>query len=94
MNDIDPILLNRALAAENLSFATYAIMLAAEPHQSVTVAQLSIEVGYSYHAVRNQIRRTPWWIPVPGGPLSTVELSREGKIKLSRIATRIATRHV
>jgi hypothetical protein len=89
----DPIALNRALAAENLSFATYAIMLAASSRDAVSVAALSLEVGYSYHATRNQIRRTPWWDPIPGGPLSTVRLSMDGRRKLSRIAARIA-RHV
>jgi hypothetical protein len=88
-----PIRLNRVLAAENLSFATYAIMLAAAGAATCTVAGLSLQVGYSYHATRNQIRRTPWWAAVEGGALSQVSLSPEGHAKLGRISVRLA-RHV
>lgn len=85
--------LNRALASENLAFATYTIMLAARAHavdERITVPALSLAVGYSYHAVRNQIRRTPWWITYPKETLSTVSLTPEAHTKLERVARRLS----
>lgn len=86
------IALARALVAENLSFSTYALMLATASSEGgrATVAGLSLVVGSSYWAVRNQLRRTPWFNTDSTGPLVAVELNDEAKLKLARVAMRLA----
>ena len=86
--------LNRALAAENLAFATYALMIAtraqADEEGRVTLVKLCVAVGYSYWAVRNQIRRAPWWATIEKNSFSLVSLTPEALTKLSRIAVRLS----
>ena len=82
----------RALAAEDLSFTTYTLMilLAADPSRPMSVNRLSIESGMSYHAARNQLRRMPWFATSGGiGTNARVSLSPDGTEKLARIEKRI-----
>ena len=92
------IALNRILYRQNLTFSTYVLMRAlADEGGPSTVAGLAVHVGASYHAVRNQIRRTPWFVitaPDTGalganqcsGPLVAVRLTESAKAKLEQVA--------
>lgn len=91
------IALNRILYRQNLAFATYVLMRAlADPGGPSTIAGLAVHVGASYHATKNQIRRTPWFVLTsPGrtaganqvtGPLVAVHLTDTARTKLLQIA--------
>lgn len=91
------IALNRILYRQNLAFSTYVLMRAlADPGGPSTVAGLAAHVGATYHATKNQIRRTPWFVLTsPGktaganqvtGPLVAVHLTGTAKAKLTQIA--------
>jgi hypothetical protein len=94
--------LYRALSAENVSFSTFALMLAAYHYREpISIARLSILTGASYHATRNQIRRTPWFIVIQpetsavganqsSGPLVMVKLTPDAEEKLLRIGRRLS----
>jgi hypothetical protein len=84
--------LNRALAAENLSFPTYALLNAVAEHDGpITMTEMSLVTGYSYWAVRNQIRRTPWFENIGGANHSAVILTHEAKVKLAAVRKRVET---
>lgn len=86
-----PVRLNAVLVRENLSFSTYAIMLAIDAAGgTISRAGLALRVGASYHMVRNQILRTPWFIDDHTGPLVAVRLTPEAYEKLSRITAKLA----
>ncbi|BCU77984.1 hypothetical protein [Luteolibacter sp. LG18] len=83
----------RALSAEDVNFTTYSLMmvLSGHPGQAITVNQLGLEAGMSYHATRNQLRRTPWFRTTGGrGSAMRVSLAQEGAEKLARIEKRIS----
>jgi hypothetical protein len=92
----------RALWAENLSFSTFALMLAAYQYREpISIARLSILTGASYHATRHQIRRTPWFVLIQpetsaiganqtSGPLVMVKLTPDAEEKLLRIGRRLS----
>lgn len=89
----DPVELNRVLAQENISFPTYTLMLALEREgRPLAGAELGTLTGYSYWAVRNQVRRTPYFSShsIPGIRASvTIYLADEGVRKLERIRKRM-----
>ena len=86
----ETITLNRALAAENLSFPTYTLIHAvSENGGPMTVTALAFDTGYSYWAVRNQIRRTPWFINTGVPRHTAVMLTEAGKEKLERVRRRL-----
>lgn len=81
--------LNRALAAENLSFPIYTLLNAVNDHGGpMTTTALSLATGYSYWAVRNHIRRTPWFRIIGVAGHTAVVLTTEAQEKLDRINTR------
>ena len=92
-------LLNAALTAENITFPTYSLLIAARRETrgraGITLARLGELVGLSYFATRQQVLRTPWWVVRHGGgpgsnnPI-TVSLLPEAITKLSRITDRLA----
>ena len=87
--------LNRALAAENLSFPTYALIHAVNENDGpMTVTGISLATGYSYWAVRNQIRRTPWFRNIGEPKHTAMILTPEGKEKLARVKKRMAADHL
>lgn len=92
VTDMIAVPLLSALYAENLSFTTYGLMVAVRdfPDPPISVARLSIVAGMSYHAVRNQILRAPWFLTDHAGPLVTVSLIPEALDKLDRVACRLA----
>lgn len=82
--------LNRALAAENLSFPTYALLHAVSGHNGpMTLTEISLATGYSYWAVRNQVRRTPWFERIGDAHHTAVVLTEEAEEKLTRVKKRI-----
>ena len=82
--------LNRALAAENLSFPTYALLHAVNGHDGpMTMTELSLATGYSYWAVRNQVRRTPWFERIGEVHHTALVLTEEGEEKLARVRKRV-----
>lgn len=86
----DTMTLNRALAAENLSFPTYALLHAAgENDGPMTVTALAFATGYSYWAVRNQVRRTPWFQNIGKIRHTAVLLTDAGEEKLERVRRRV-----
>lgn len=88
------VLLNRAASEENVSFSTYALMMAVRKNGSASLASIALETGYSYWAVWNQVERTPWFRKSKGANnLVCLSLSDEAPAKLERISKRIA-RHV
>ena len=89
------VLLNRAVSEENVSFSTYALMMAVRSHEeSPSLASIALETGYSYWAVWNQVERTPWFVKTRGANnLVRLSLSDDAPAKLERISKRIA-RHV
>ena len=83
--------LNRALAAENLSFPVYTLLNAVSDHGGpMTITGISLATGYSYWAVRNQIRRTPWFSSIGVGGHTAVVLTEGGEDKLDRVRKRTA----
>ena len=86
------VLLNRAASEENVSFSTYALMMAVRSHPGgVALPTIALETGYSYHAVWNQVERTPWFTKSKGSNgLVYLTLSAEAPQKLERISKRIA----
>ena len=82
--------LNRALAAENLSFPTYTLIHAVgENGGPITVTALAFATGYSYWAVRNQVRRTPWFHNMGLERHTAVVLTEAGQEKLERVRRRV-----
>ena len=91
----DTIFLNRALAAENLSFPIYTLLHAVHENGGpMTVASISLSTGYSYWAVRNHIRRTPWFLNIGDVRNTAIVPSKEGKEKLARVQRRISADHL
>ncbi len=92
---VDPsqyaVILLRATTEENIAFSTYAIMMAVHGHGEAppSMAGISLQTGYSYWAVRNQVDRTPWFAKTHSD-LVRLSLTDEAKIKLERITRRIA----
>ena len=86
------VLLNRAASEENVSFSTYALMMAVRAHPAPhPLASIALETGYSYWAVWNQVERTPWFKKAKGdNGLVCLSLSAEAPQKLERISKRIA----
>jgi len=86
------VLLNRAASEENVSFSTYALMMAVRSHPArASLASIALETGYSYWAVWNQVERTPWFTKSKGANgLVCLTLSAEAPQKLERISKRIA----
>lgn len=82
--------LNRALSVENLPFPTWSILSALGDKGEATVSALSLATGYSYWAVKNQIRRTPWFRIMVGNHPSVV-LSDDGMAKLQRVQNFLTT---
>ena len=85
--------LNRAVAEEHVSFATYALMVAvARVETPPAMAILAADMGYSYHAVHKMLERTPFFAKVHTN-LVRIRLSADGVEKLARIGKRLE-RHV
>ncbi len=84
------VILLRAVTEENMSFSTYAIMMAVAGHaQPPSMASITIETGYSYFAVRNQVERTPWFEKTHTD-LVRLSLTEGARAKLARVAKRVA----
>lgn len=80
--------LSRALAAENLSFPVYALLNAVSDHGGpMKIAGISLATGYSYWAVRNQIRRTSWFLV--GGD-NKISLTPDGSKKLKQVEVKLS----
>lgn len=86
------VVLNRAVAEENVSFSTYSLMMAVHSHaKPASRIEISIQTGYSYFAVRNQEDRTPWFLRTRDEKNNVcLTLTPEAKTKLERISKRIA----
>lgn len=84
------VILLRSMTEENISFATYAVMMALNAHATPpSMARLAIETGYSYHAVHKMVERTPWFHR-RHEDLVRLVLTPEAKHKLLRISKRVA----
>lgn len=78
--------LANVLYRQDLTFSTYVLLQAtSDAGAPITLAHLARDVGFSYHATRNQIIRTPWFVTHEPDPLVTVSLNPEGKAKLARV---------
>lgn len=78
--------LANVLYRQDLTFSTYVLLQAtADADGPITLAHLARDVGFSYHATRNQIIRTPWFQTHEPDPLVTVSLNDDGKRKLARV---------
>lgn len=78
--------LNIALNKENLSFPTFSIMSVVNSHdEALTATAIALQSGYSYWAVKNQIRRTPWFENIITGGNTAVVLTDAGKEKLGKV---------
>lgn len=76
--------LARALARANLSFTTYVILdvvRAGRPN----IPHISQDTGLSYHAVRNQIMRTPHFVIHFDRPLITITATPQAIATLAKI---------
>jgi hypothetical protein len=74
------------LYRQDLTFSTYVLLQATgDAGGPITLANLAREVGFSYHATRNQIVRSPWFQVGPADPLVTVTLNPDGTNKLARV---------
>lgn len=79
-----------ALAAENISFTTFVVMVAVQAEESPpSLAAVAVKIGYSYWAVRNQVDRTPWFVKIPG-QLVRLALTPDAVRKLERITKRLS----
>lgn len=88
----DPVALLAALTVENVSLGSFATMTALiRAGGRMRPVKLSIQVGQSYWAVRNNIRRTPYfdYVELPDGKL-VVTITEEGRAKLGKILRRVA----
>jgi hypothetical protein len=91
-------LLNAALTAENITFPTYSLLVAARRETragaGIRLGRLADLTGLSYYATRQQVVRTPWWAVRHGlGTVEsciTVSLLPEALTKLSRISARLS----
>lgn len=85
--------LQRSLAAENLSFTTYALMLAAvRGARPPTMRQLMSDTGYAYNAISKQAERTPWFVKDYTSGLLRLTVTDEARVKLERVARRISAK--
>lgn len=79
----------RALQAENISAITWAILAALDAAGGRRSYVLLIsDTGLSYHAIRNQALRTPYFEPFYDGTLVKAAITQEGQQKLARIKSR------
>ena len=70
------------LVAHDLTFSTFVYMLPLlNSPAPIPLARLSIMIGHSYHATRNQVHRKPWFNVHPADPVVTVSLNRAGRDK-------------
>ncbi len=87
----DPVALAAALAVENLSLGAFAAMTALlRVGGRLPLMKLSLHVGQSYWAVRNHIRRTPYfdYEALPDRKLM-VMITPDGEEKFRRTLHRI-----
>lgn len=86
--------LQAALVAEGVAFTTWSIMSALRnATEPVSIVLLSTRIALSYHAIRNQILRNPWFETRYTGQLVALQLNDAGTTKIQRILNRLA-RHV
>lgn len=89
----DPVALNAILTVEGVALSSYALMLALEREngRALPLAKLSARAGHNYWAVRNQLRRTPYFDihRAAGTRHIHVSLTEEAREKLTRIRQRI-----
>lgn len=83
------VILLRAVTEENLIFSYYAVMMAVQRREDATLAGVSIECGYSYHATRHIVTRTHYLEKVDSSPVG-LKLTKEGVEKLAKISKRLA----
>ena len=82
----DPLLLVAALTAENISFFSFALIVALQRHKTpMPLASLARSVGHSYWAVRSQVVNTHYFRFGNPNPLVTAELTPDAETKLLRI---------
>ncbi|MBX3740190.1 MAG: hypothetical protein KF712_04320 [Akkermansiaceae bacterium] len=89
----DPVALAAALTVENVSLGAFASMMTLlRAGGKMRLMQLSLHVGQSYWAVRNHIRRTPYfeYEALPGTKL-VVKITEEGREKFQRILKRVTS---
>ncbi len=85
--------LTLALASENLSFTTYALMVRiSDCEDGVTICDMVETLNLSYHAIVHQVERAPYFVRDVTGKRIRVKLNREGKHKLIRMGKRLAGR--
>ncbi|WAC18813.1 hypothetical protein OVA24_16405 [Luteolibacter sp. SL250] len=87
----DPVALAAALTVENVSLGAFAVMTALlRTGGRMRLVPLSTQVGQSYWAVRNNVRRTPYfeYTELPGKKLE-VAITEEGREKSRRILKRV-----
>ncbi len=88
----DPVALSAALTVENVSLGAFAAMTALiRAGGTMRLMKLSIHVGQSYWAMRNNIRRTPYfeYENLPEEKLM-VRITAEGREKTGRVLRRVA----
>jgi len=88
----DPVALAAALTVENVSLGSFAVMTSLlRAGGRMRLVALSTQVGQSYWAVRNNIRRTSYfeYETLPGKKLE-VRITEEGREKSRRILKRVA----
>lgn len=87
----DPVSLNAALTVESTSLAAYAAMVAlVNAGGRLPLMKLSLRTGLSYWAMRNHVRRTPYFdYDFNSSAKITVTITEEGVEKLQKIRQRI-----
>jgi len=84
--------LQAALVAENVAFTTWSIMSALRTAtEPISIVLLSTRIALSYHAIRNQIIRNPWFETYYTGQLVAIHLNDAGTAKIQRILNRLAS---
>ena len=94
----DPVILSAALVAENISFITFAILLAIHRHKApMPIAKIAKSTGQSYFAVRSQIVNNIYFDFIKPSrnnalpaALASAALNHEAERKLQRIEKRLS----
>lgn len=85
--------LTLALACENLSFTTYALMVRISAvGDGVTICDMVEDMNLSYHAIVHQVERAPYFVRDVTGKRIRVKLNMDGETKLARMGKRLAGR--
>lgn len=82
----------KAVTEENLTFSHFAVLMAVHRREAKgetpSLAGISVECSYSYHAVRHIVLRTHYLEKIDSVPVA-LRLTPEGQQKIARVCKRI-----